>query len=62
MLDGPRPGTLKAMSQHALSTILPTLAAGWLMVVAGLGKRRLELRPKACPTCGRRICRCGARG
>jgi hypothetical protein len=61
MLGDRRLGTLEAMSHHALSTILPTLAAGWLMVVAGLGKRRLELRPKACPTCGRRICRCAAR-
>jgi hypothetical protein len=56
-----RAGTLGAMSGHALTTILPTLAAGWLMVVAGLGKRRLELRPRACPTCGRRICHCAAR-
>jgi len=28
-----------------LSTILPTLLAGWLMIVAGLGKKRLERRP-----------------
>ncbi|HET7568096.1 MAG TPA: hypothetical protein VFJ91_08910 [Gaiellaceae bacterium] len=49
------------MSQGALTTILPTLMVGWLMVVAGLGKKRLELRPKACPRCGHRHCTCGAR-
>jgi hypothetical protein len=27
-------------------TILPTLIAGWLMVVAGLGKKRLDRRPR----------------
>jgi len=56
-----RVGTLRTMSAHALTTILPTLAAGWLMVVAGLGKRKLEFRPRACPTCGHRICRCASR-
>ena len=30
--------------QH-IPTILPVLIAGWLMVVAGLGKKRLERRP-----------------
>jgi hypothetical protein len=48
------------MAQH-FPTFLSTLAVGWLMVVAGLGKRRLALRPKACPTCGRRLCRCATR-
>jgi len=28
-----------------ISTIVPTLIAGWLMLVAGLGKKRLERRP-----------------
>jgi hypothetical protein len=45
----------------ALTAVLPTLAVGWLMVVAGLGKRRLELRPPACPSCGHRLCRCASR-
>jgi hypothetical protein len=49
------------MSNQAFTTILPTLVVGWLMVVAGLGKRKLDLRPSACPTCGRRLCRCGSR-
>jgi hypothetical protein len=49
------------MTQHALTTLLPTLAAGWLMVMAGLGKRRLERRPQVCPTCGRRACVCASR-
>jgi hypothetical protein len=49
------------MGQHAFPTVLSTLAAGWLMVVAGLGKRRLVLRPPACPTCRRRFCRCASR-
>jgi len=34
------------MTAGHFSAILPTLMVGWLMVVAGLGKRRLELRPK----------------
>jgi len=49
------------MSQGALTTILPTLMVGWLMVVAGLGKRRLDLRSKTCATCGRRHCICASR-
>jgi hypothetical protein len=56
-----RTGTLQPMSHQAFTAILPSLAAGWLMVVAGLGKRRLELRPRACSTCGRRLCRCASR-
>ncbi len=58
----PRPApTLSPMGQNAFATILPTLAAGWLMVMAGLGKRRLDLRPRACPHCGRRRCVCATR-
>lgn len=49
------------MSQSTVSTILPTLAVGWLMVIAGLGKRRLERRPRVCPSCGRRLCICASR-
>jgi hypothetical protein len=49
------------MTQHGFSAILPTLMVGWLMVVAGLGKKRLDLRPKSCATCGRRRCVCASR-
>jgi len=52
---------LAAMTEHALTTILPTLMVGWLMVMAGLGKRKLERRPHVCPSCGRRRCICAAR-
>lgn len=55
------PGTLSSMSQQTFTTILPTLAVGWLMVVAGLGKRKLDLRPPACRNCGRRFCHCSSR-
>jgi hypothetical protein len=47
------------MSPH-LAEILPTLMVGWLMVVAGLGKRRLERRPPVCPRCRQRSCICGS--
>jgi hypothetical protein len=30
---------------HSVSTIVPTLLAGWLMLSAGFGKKRLERRP-----------------
>jgi hypothetical protein len=30
---------------HSFSTILPTLLAGWLMLAAGLGKKRIVRRP-----------------
>jgi hypothetical protein len=50
-----------SMTNGTFTTILPTLAVGWLMVIAGLGKRRLELRPKVCATCGRRRCTCASR-
>jgi len=49
------------MGPHAFSTILPTLMVGWLMVIAGLGKKRLDLRPKPCALCGRRRCICASR-
>jgi hypothetical protein len=48
------------MTPH-FATVLSTVAVGWLMVIAGLGKRQLALRPKVCPTCGRRLCRCAWR-
>lgn len=54
-------GTLRSMTQNALTTILPTLMVGWLMVIAGLGKRKLDLRPRVCATCGRRRCTCASR-
>ena len=56
-----RLGRLIAMTQHTLTTILPTVMVGWLMVMAGLGKRKLERRPQACPSCGRRHCVCAVR-
>jgi hypothetical protein len=31
---------------HSVSTILPTLLAGWLMLAAGFGKKRIERRPR----------------
>ncbi|HVS84144.1 MAG TPA: hypothetical protein VHD91_00770 [Gaiellaceae bacterium] len=34
------------MANGTFSVILPTLMVGWLMVISGLGKKRLELRPK----------------
>lgn len=49
------------MSSHAVATILPTLMVGWLMVVAGLGKRKLERRAQVCPRCGHRACVCASR-
>jgi len=52
---------LSAMTGYALTTIFTTLMVGWLMVMAGLGKRKLERRPRVCPTCGRRRCVCAVR-
>jgi hypothetical protein len=49
------------MSQSMVGAIVPTLMVGWLMVIAGLGKRKLDLRPKVCATCGRRRCVCSSR-
>ena len=43
-----------------------TTAVGWLMIVAGIGKRTLGWRhgPRVCPSCGRerirRTCGCGS--
>jgi len=48
-------------ASHLIATILPTLMVGWAMVVAGLGKRKLERRPPVCPRCGHRACICGSR-
>jgi hypothetical protein len=48
------------MSSH-IAAIVPTLMAGWLMVVAGLGKKRLERRARICPRCRHRSCVCGSR-
>ena len=45
------------MTAGTFPAILPTLMVGWLMVVAGLGKRRLEFRPR-CRQCGHRHCHC----
>jgi hypothetical protein len=49
------------MAEHLFTPILSTLMVGWLMVIAGLGKRKLSLRPKVCATCGRRLCTCASR-
>jgi hypothetical protein len=49
------------MSSHAFATILPTLMVGWLMVIAGFGKRKLERRSTVCRHCGHRACVCGTR-
>jgi hypothetical protein len=49
---------------HSLALVLPTLAAGALMLYAGLGKKRLVWRPPGtCRRCGRRLesCSCPAR-
>jgi len=34
------------MAAHALSSIVATLLAGWLMLYAGLGKRKLAWRKR----------------
>jgi len=46
---------------HNVSTILPTVMAGFVMVWAGLGKKRLERRPQECRNCHRRSCTCSSR-
>jgi len=46
---------------HNVSTILPTVMAGFVMVWAGLGKKRLERRPQECRHCHRRSCTCSSR-
>ncbi|HXY79880.1 MAG TPA: hypothetical protein VEH55_00805 [Gaiellaceae bacterium] len=48
-------------ASHAVSAILPVATAGWIMVWAGLRKRKLEHRPHACPRCHRRPCICASR-
>jgi len=60
-VGGPALHNDEAMSSHTLATILPTLMVGWLMVVAGFGKRKLERRAPVCPHCGHRTCVCGSR-
>ena len=44
-------------SIHTFVLLVLTMAAGYAMVVAGLGKNALELRrrKRVCPSCGRRI-------
>jgi len=45
------------LAPHFAVLLIATLAAGWLMTVAGLQKSALELkkRRRVCPSCGRRI-------
>lgn len=50
-----------SMATHNLSTILPTIMAGWVMVWVGLSKRRLERRTQECRNCHRRSCTCSSR-
>jgi hypothetical protein len=42
---------------HTFVLLALTMAIGYLMVVAGLGKNALELRrrKRVCPSCGRHI-------
>ena len=42
---------------HTFMLLAVTMAIGYVMVVAGLGKNALELRRRrrVCPSCGRRI-------
>jgi hypothetical protein len=46
-----------APDPHVVTLVVLTLAAGWLMTMAGLKKSALELRKRqrTCPSCGRRI-------
>jgi hypothetical protein len=52
------------LDPHIAIAALTTLAAAWLMVVAGLQKNALERRRRrrVCPSCGReihaRVCNC----
>jgi hypothetical protein len=46
---------------HSVSTILPTVMAGWVMVWVGLSRKRLERRPQECRHCHRRSCTCSSR-
>jgi len=44
------------LSPHLAVAAVATLAAGWLMIVAGLEKRLLERRRRrVCPSCGREL-------
>ena len=46
-----------AFAPHLATLVIATLAAGWLMTMAGLQKSALELkkRRRVCPSCGRRL-------
>jgi hypothetical protein len=46
-----------AFDPHPVTLAAATLGVGWLMAVAGLQKRALELkkRRRRCPSCGRSI-------
>ncbi len=54
------------LGPHILTFAVATLAAGWLMALAGLQKSALEWkkRKRFCPSCGREIrtgaCDCAA--
>ncbi|GEM_PF-1050078 len=45
------------LSPHLAVAAIATLAAGWLMIVAGLQKSLLERRQRRrlCPSCGREL-------
>ncbi|HEU5476346.1 MAG TPA: hypothetical protein VFU64_00760 [Gaiellaceae bacterium] len=45
------------LSPHVAIAAVTTLAAAWLMIVAGLQKSALERRQRrrVCPSCGREI-------
>ena len=45
------------LDPHVLTLAIATLAAGWLMALAGLQKSALEWRrhKRVCPSCGREI-------
>lgn len=51
------------MTANVLVSSLASLVAAYLMLGAGLAKKRLEWRPPACRSCGRNrlVCRCGRR-
>ena len=45
------------LDPHVAIAVISTLAAGWLMITAGLQKSALERRRprRVCPSCGREI-------
>jgi hypothetical protein len=45
------------LDPHVAIAVISTLAAGWLMISAGLQKSALEhrRRRRVCPSCGREI-------